>query len=339
MLDLSRLRALHAVRTHGSVGGAAQALGYTPSAVSQQIAKLERETGTRLLERQGRGIALTDDALMLVRTAGEMLALAERAEVALEERRGRPAGRLRLAAFPSGARGLMPGVLARLCADHPALDVRMSEVDPHLSVGLVARGEIDLALAHDWDVAPASAPEGVRRTPLGDDHCDVLLPAGHELAGHEVTGYEPAASEPAGRGALVTADLAGLRWVCQPPGTVCHDWLHTTLRAAGQEPDVAYQVAEFETQVALVAAGLGIALLPRLGRGPLPEGVVVRRLEPTPTRHLFALTRAGVSHRPAIRAALAALRRAAAGGGADAAVSRRAAASVGREGGVGSPGG
>ncbi|RCG26346.1 LysR family transcriptional regulator [Streptomyces diacarni] len=344
MLDLSRLRALHAVRTHGSVGGAAQALGYTPSAVSQQIAKLERETGTRLLERQGRGIALTDDALMLVRTAGEMLALAERAEVALEERRGRPAGRLRLAAFPSGARGLMPGVLARLCADHPALEVRMSEIDPHLSVGLVARGEIDLALAHDWDVAPASAPEGVRRTPLGDDHCDVLLPAGHELAGHEPAGHEavehePAGHAPAGRGALVVADLAGRRWVCQPPGTVCHDWLHTTLRAAGQEPDVAYQVAEFETQVALVAAGLGIALLPRLGRGPLPEGVVVRPLEPTPTRHLFALTRVGVSHRPAIRAALAALRRAAAGGGADAAVSRGAAASVGREGGVGSPGG
>ncbi|WP_369200644.1 LysR family transcriptional regulator [Streptomyces sp. PU-14G] len=297
MLDLSRLRALHAVRTHGSVGGAAQALGYTPSAVSQQIAKLERETGTRLLERQGRGIALTDDALLLVRTAGEMLALAERAEVALEERRGRPAGRLRLAAFPSGARGLMPAVLARLCADHPDLDLRMSEVDPHLSVGLVARGEVDLALAHDWDVAPASAPEGVRRTPLGDDHCDVLLPAGHEMAE---------------RAALVTADLAGRRWVCQPPGTVCHDWLHTTLRAAGQEPDVAYQVAEFATQAALVAAGLGIALLPRLGRGPLPDGVVLRPLEPTPTRHLFALTRAGVSHRPAIRAALGALRQAAA---------------------------
>ncbi|NSC21390.1 LysR family transcriptional regulator, partial [Streptomyces albus subsp. chlorinus] len=205
MLDLSRLRALHAVHTHGSVGGAAQALGYTPSAVSQQIAKLERETGTTLLERQGRGIALTDDALMLARTAARMLALAEQAEVALEERRGRPAGRLRLAAFPSGARGLMPGVLARLAAGRPELDLRMTEVDPHLSVGLVARGEVDVALAHDWDIAPMPAPDGVRRTALGEDHCEVLLPAAHPLAA---------------RASLVAADLAGQRWVCQPPGTV-----------------------------------------------------------------------------------------------------------------------
>ncbi|MET9859878.1 LysR family transcriptional regulator [Streptomyces smyrnaeus] len=299
MLDLSRLRALHAVQLHGSVGGAAQALGYTPSAVSQQIAKLERETGTTLLQRQGRGIALTDDALMLVRTAQEMLSLAEQAEIALEERKGRPAGRLRLAAFPSGARGLMPRVLAQLAADHPQLDLRMSEVDPHLSVGLVARGEIDLALAHDWDIAPMPAPEGVCSVPLGEDHCEVLVPAGHPLAALDT---------------LETADLAGRRWVCQPPGTVCHDWLHTTLRTAGQEPDVAYYVAEFQTQTALVAAGLGIALLPRLGRGPLPDGVVLRALEPVPTRRLFAVTRDCLLRRPAVRATLRALREAAGAG-------------------------
>ncbi|MGP3990348.1 LysR family transcriptional regulator [Streptomyces sp. 3N207] len=299
MLDLSRLRALHAVQLHGSVGGAAQALGYTPSAVSQQIAKLERETGTTLLERQGRGIALTDDALMLVRTAEEMLSLAERAEVALEERKGRPEGRLRLAAFPSGARGLMPRVLAGLAADHPQLDLRMSEVDPHLSVGLVARGEIDLALAHDWDITPMPAPEGVRSIPLGEDTCEVLVPAGHPLAA---------------RDKLVTADLAGQRWVCQPPGTVCHDWLHTTLRTAGQEPDVAYYVAEFQTQVALVAEGLGIALLPHLGRGPLPAGAVLRPLVPVPTRRLFAVTRDCLLNRPAVRAAVRAMREAAGAG-------------------------
>ncbi|WP_074998780.1 LysR family transcriptional regulator [Streptomyces qinglanensis] len=296
MLDLSRLRALHAVHLHGSVGNAAQALGYTPSAVSQQVAKLERETGTALLERAGRGIALTDDALMLVRTAEEVLGLVEQAEVALEQRKGHPAGQLRLAAFPSGARGLMPRVLAELAADHPQLDLRMSEVDPHLSVGLVARGEIDLALAHDWDITPMPAPEGVRSIPLGVDTCEVLLPAGHPLAAQDT---------------LETADLAGRRWVCQPPGTVCHDWLHTTLRTAGQEPDVAYYVAEFQTQVALVAAGLGIALLPRLGRGPLPDGVVLRPLEPTPTRRLFAVTRDGLLRRPAVRVALRVLREAA----------------------------
>lgn len=293
MLDLARLRALHAVGVHGSVGGAAQALGYTPSAVSQQVAKLERETGTVLLERQGRGVVLTDAARMLVRTAEDMLSLAEQAEVALEERRGRPAGRLNLAAFPSAARGLMPQVLARLVADHPDLDPRMSESDPHVSMRLVERGEVDLALTHDWDITPMPAPEGVRRLVLAEDVCDVLLPAGHPLTA---------------RTALVREDLAGERWICQPPGSVCHDWLHATLRAVGQEPDVAYYVAEFQTQVALAAAGLGIALLPRLGRGVLPEGVELRPLEPAPTRRVFAVWRQGVSRRPAITATLRALR-------------------------------
>src|SRR5690349_17557128 len=101
MLDLARLRALHAVHVHGSVGAAATALGYTASAVSQQIAKLERETRTTLLERQGRGVALTEAAQLLAETAQELMAIVERAEVALEERRGRPTGRLTMAAFPT----------------------------------------------------------------------------------------------------------------------------------------------------------------------------------------------------------------------------------------------
>jgi DNA-binding transcriptional LysR family regulator len=140
------------------------------------------------------------------------------------------------------------------------------------------------------------APDGVRREPVGQDRCEVLVPSGHPLAA---------------RASLVREDLVGFRWVCQPPGTVCHDWLHSTLRAVGQEPDVAYYIAEYDTQIALVAAGLGIALLPRLGRGPLPDGVELRPLEPTPTRRLFAVWRAGVSRRPAVAAAVRALREAA----------------------------
>ncbi|NGO73698.1 LysR family transcriptional regulator, partial [Streptomyces boncukensis] len=252
MLDLVRLRALHAVGTHGSVGAAAEALGFTPSAVSQQIAKLERETGSTLLERRGRGVVLTDAALMLVRTAGRMLALAEQAEIDLEERRGRPAGRLTVAAFPSAARGLLPAALARLAAAHPELDLRMTEVDPHLSVGMAARGEVDLAVTHDWDTVPLPAPEGLRRTALMADACEMLLPRDHPLA---------ALDRP-----LVREDLRSVRWVCQPPGSVCHGWLMSTLRAAGQEPDVAFTAGEYQTQVELVAAGLGVALLPRLGR-------------------------------------------------------------------------
>ncbi|WP_225844509.1 LysR family transcriptional regulator [Streptomyces sp. HPF1205] len=293
MLDLARLRALHAVHIHGSVGAAATALGYTPSAVSQQISKLERETRTVLLERQGRGVALTDAAQLLVSTAQEVMSLVEAAEVALEEQRGRPTGRLTVAAFPTAACGLLPPVLAEMAAAHPLLDLRLTEVDAHLSVDLVARGVVDLAVAHDWDIAPLPTPEGLERAVIGDDRCDVLVPAGHPLAG---------------RRSLVRGDLVRERWICQPPGSVCHEWLVRTLREAGTEPDMAYQVGEYRTQVALVAAGLGIALVPRLGRGPVPEGVAVLRLEPAPVRRLYALWRAGASRRPSIAAAVDTLR-------------------------------
>ncbi|MGW7416053.1 LysR family transcriptional regulator [Streptomyces sp. NPDC054863] len=286
MLDLSRLRALHAVSVHGSVAGAAAALGYTPSAVSQQIAKLERETRTKLVERRGRGIALTEEAVQLAATAQELLSIVERAETTLEERRGLPNGRLSVGAFASAARGLMPGVLAELARRHPALDARLTEVDPHLSVDLVARGALDLAVAHDWDIAPLPAPEGVEQAVIGDDRCDLLVPAGHALAGRTDVRRE---------------ELAAERWICQPPGTVCHDWLMRTLRAAGYEPDIAHQAEENHTQLALIAAGLGIAMIPRLGRGALPRGVVAVRLEPVPVRRLYALWRTGAARRPAIR--------------------------------------
>ncbi|WP_435228163.1 LysR family transcriptional regulator [Streptomyces sp. Tue6028] len=285
MLDLQRLRALHAVSVHGTVGAAAAALGYTPSAVSQQIAKLERETRTVLLERQGRGVRLTEQAERLAATAQELMALVERAETELEERRGLPAGRLTVAAFASAARGLMPGVLADLAVRHPALDTRLSEVDPHLSIDLVAKGAVDLAVAHDWDIAPLPAPAGVEQAVIGDDLCDLLVPAGHPFAG---------------RAAVRREDLAGERWICQPPGRVCHDWLVRTLRASGCEPDIVHQADENPTLVALVAAGLGVALIPRLGRGALPEGVVEVPLDPMPVRRLYALWRAGAARRPAI---------------------------------------
>jgi DNA-binding transcriptional LysR family regulator len=294
MLDLGRLRALHAVSVHGSVAAAAIALGYTPSAVSQQITKLERETRTPLLERRGRGVALTDEARHLAATAQELLAIVERAETTLEERRGLPTGRLTIGAFASAARGLLPGVLAELGRRHPGLDARMTEVDPHLSIDLVARGMIDLALAHDWDIAPLPAPEGVEQAVIGDDLCDLLVSEEHPLAS---------------RVSVRREDLAGQRWICQPPGTVCHDWLVRTLRAAGCEPDLAHQAEEYHTQLALVAAGLGIALIPRLGRGPLPAGVVALALDPVPKRRLYALWRTGAARRPAITATVESLRR------------------------------
>ncbi|MBC7271416.1 MAG: LysR family transcriptional regulator [Streptomyces sp.] len=285
MLDLQRLRALHAVSVHGTVGAAATALGYTSSAVSQQIAKLERETRTVLLEREGRGVRLTAEARQLVDTAAELMAIVERAETELEERRGTPAGRLTVVAFASAARGLLPGVLADLAVRHPALDARLSEVDPHLSVGMVAKGAVDLAVAHDWDIAPLTLPPGVEQAAIGEDECTLLVPRGHRFAGRESVRRE---------------ELGGERWVCQPPGRVCHEWLVRTLRTAGHEPEIVHQADENPTLVALVAAGLGICLIPRLGRGPLPDGVVEVVLDPVPVRRLYALWRSGLGRRPAI---------------------------------------
>ncbi|MGK4583228.1 LysR family transcriptional regulator [Kitasatospora sp. HPMI-4] len=293
MLDLGRLRALHAVAVHGSVGGAAAALGFTPSAVSQQIAKLERETRTTLLERQGRGVVLTDAARRLAETAEHVLALVEQAEVTLEEQRGRPFGRLMLAAFATGARGLLPGALAELRERCPDLDIRLLEADPYPAAELVARGEVDLALVQDWPTVPLPVHEGVSRMDLGIDPVDLLLPAGHPLAELAV---------------VPVSRLLGQRWISVPSGNICHDWLVRTMREAGDEPDVRYQVGEFETQIALIAAGLGIGLVPRLGRGPLPPGVTARPVVPEPSRRVFVLWRTQTSRRPAITAALEAIR-------------------------------
>src|SRR6266508_2873026 len=293
MLDLSRLRALHAVATYGSVGAAATALGYTPSAISQQLAKLERETRTTLLERRGRGIVLTDAAEELAGTAGAVLGLVEEAELALEERRGDAVGEVTLAAFPTAARGLLPPALASLHAGHPALAVNVIELDPPETVTGVARGELTVGVVHDWHNTPLAVPDELTRVKLGTDPADIILPASHPLAHKEF---------------LQPADLAGERWICQPEGSICHDWLVRTMRGAGTDPQVAYSVAEYHTQLAMLAHGIGIALIPRLGRGPLPHDVVAVPLRPAPSRRIYAVWRTVAMRRPAVAVTVAALR-------------------------------
>jgi DNA-binding transcriptional LysR family regulator len=293
MIDLGRLRALHAVSIYGSVGSAADALGYTPSAVSQQLAKLERETRTTLIEKRGRGIVLTDAARQLAATASQVLQLVEAAELTLEEQRGQAIGSLAIAAFPTATRGLLPAVLPRLMADHPALEFTVTETDPVEAVAAVSRGEIHIGIVHDWHNTPLAIPEEVSRVKLGSDPADVLVPATHRLAGKEFVRAE---------------DLIGERWICQPPGSLCHEWLVRTMRRTGVQPEVAYFIAEYQTQLAMLAKGIGIGLLPRLGRGPLPEGVVALPLQPAPSRRLYAVWRTATSRRPAIAVTLAALK-------------------------------
>ncbi|WP_066942227.1 LysR family transcriptional regulator [Microtetraspora fusca] len=296
MLDLNRLKALHAVAVYGSVAAAAEALMVTPSAISQQLAKLERETGAVLVERNGRGVKLTDAAGLLADHAEKILALVETAEADFEALRGAVVGRLVLAAFPTAARGIMPQALATIKQQHPDLDVVLYEREPERQMREVTRGEIDLAVVQDWMNRPMAIPDGLSRAPLLDDIADVAVPVGHPLADKRE---------------VELADLPGAGWISSASGTVCHDFLMFLLRSAEKEPKIVCMADEYPTQLALVAAGHGCALIPRLGRGRLPEGVRAIPVAPRLQRRIYALWRTDAARRPAIRAAVDALMRAA----------------------------
>lgn len=216
MLNLDRLRTLGAVARHGSVSAAADGLHVTTSAVSQQIAKLERETGQQLLAKNGRGVRLTDAGRLLADHATRILSQVELAQAELEAHRGQAMGELRLGAFPTAARGLFPAALATLRAAYPQLRTRLTELDPDASVRGVVRGDLDLAVVLDWYNRPLPLAEGLAKTPLLDDPADVAMPSDHPLAGRRSVELE---------------DFADDEWISWPQGEFCHDWLTFTLRS------------------------------------------------------------------------------------------------------------
>ncbi|MGW2406509.1 LysR family transcriptional regulator [Streptomyces sp. NPDC001739] len=296
MLNLDRLRTLSAVARHGSVSAAADGLHVTTSAVSQQIAKLERETGQQLLAKNGRGVRLTDAGRLLADHAVRILSQVELAQAELEAHRGQAVGELRMGAFPTAARGLFPAALAGMRAAHPQLRAHLTEMEPDESVRGVVRGDIDLAVVLDWYNRPLSLPDGLAKSPLLDDPADVAMPATHPLAR---------------RSSVELEEFAEDEWISWPQGEFCNEWLMFTLRSKGIEPRIAHMAEEHGTQLALIAAGLGVAVAPRLGRGPVPEGVCVVPVRHTMRRHVYAIWRADADRRPSIRAAVGALRTAA----------------------------
>lgn len=297
MLNLERLRTLDALARHGSVSGAAEALHVTTSAVSQQMGKLEREVGQRLLAKNGRGVRLTDAGRLLSEHASRILSQVELAQSDLEAHRGQVVGELRLSAFPTAARGLFPAALAALRARHPALRVRSSELEPENGVAGVVRGDLDLAVVLDWYNKPMPVPDGLVKAPLLDDPADVAMPAGHRLAD---------------RDEVDLGEFAEDEWITWGEGEFCHEWLMFTLRSRGIEPNVGHRSAETHTQLALVAAGLGVCIAPLLGRHPVPPGVVMVPLKQRVRRHVYVVWRADADRRPSIRAAVEALQTAAA---------------------------
>jgi DNA-binding transcriptional LysR family regulator len=293
MIDLPALASLRAVDIHGSVVAAADALGFTPSAVSQQVKRLERQTGVPLLERVGRGVMLTRNGRHLVDEGSRLLTDLEQMEAGLHRQAGTVAGHLRVTAFATAMRGLVAPALRNLREAHPDLTLTLAEREPWDTVDLVASGQSDLGVVHSWGDVPLAIPEHLATTSLARDVADVVVHSGHRLAG---------------RSRISPRDLVDEDWIATPDGTICRQWLTRMYDGTGRLPRIAHQSMEFGSHLALVEAGLGIALVPRLGRQPLSGELVALLVhDPVPTREILAVHRRSMTDSPAVAAVLTGL--------------------------------
>ena len=302
MLDLRRLRLLRELRNRGTIAAVADALQYTPSAVSQQLALLEREAGVRLLERAGRGVRLTDPALVLAEHADALLERADVAEADLAAAAGTVTGRARIAGFQSVLLRLALPATEALAADAPRLRCELVEAEPEQALPALALGDLDLALGDEWQHQPWRLPAGLSRHELLRDPVHLVFPAGH-----------PAARRHAD--AVPLAELAGETWATGHAGMAWEELIQRTCREHGRfEPDIRHRTNDATVTLALVGRGLAVTMLPDLvlpGREP---GVVLRAIAGRPVeRAIFAVTRAADAVRPSTQALLAAVRMAAAG--------------------------
>jgi DNA-binding transcriptional LysR family regulator len=293
MMDLAALRSLEAVHTHGSVIAAAHALGFTPSAVSQQIKRLERQSGVELLERVGRGVILSGPGRILVEEGARIAADLERLETDLHAHAGEVTGELALIGFSTAMRGLIGPVAAHLMADHAGLRIRLREVEPWQAVDQVAEGQADLAVVHRWGDVPIAIPDHLERATVHRDEAELIVREDHRLAR---------------RTTVRPADLADEHWIATPEGTICRQWLMRMYAGTGRLPVIEHTSMEFDSHLALVSDGLGVALVPRMGRSPLPAGTrAVRVVDPVPEREVLAVWRRSQDRSPAIRAVVDAL--------------------------------
>ncbi|HEY6743414.1 MAG TPA: LysR family transcriptional regulator [Lapillicoccus sp.] len=287
MIDLVALQSLRAVQSHGSVVAAAEVLGFTPSAVSQQIKKLERQTGAAVLERYGRGVLLTDHGERLAGHGADLLDRMEQIESDLSSAGSVVAGRLRVAAFSTAVRGLVAPMLSSVAADGHDLAMSLVELDPPQGMEAVASGQADTALVHQWGDTPLAHPDHIEVTPIGVDVADILVPVGHRLAE---------------RLSVTPADLVGEVFASAPVGSVCHEWLTRMFSGVGGPPRVSFWAAEWSSHIALVSHGAAVSLIPRLGREPLPASVRVLPVrDPVPTREVSLAWRRSMRTSPTIR--------------------------------------
>lgn len=291
MLDVRRLRVLREVAAHGSFSAAADALAYTQSAVSQQIATLEREAGTVLVDRSARGVKLTDAGEALVRHADAVLARLADAEAELEAIAGLRGGRLRLMAFPTAGATLAPRAIAEFRERHPGVDLSLVPGEPDDGLAALRSGEVDIALLIESGFETCH-DDAIERTPIMEDPMYVLLPAGHPLAERRRMRLE---------------ELRDESWIVGSATSTCPDAmiLLRGCQSAGFEPRIVFNSDDYLAIQGFVAAGMGVSLIPDLALLAVRDDVVVRALRTRPpVRHILAGTLAGGYCSPAKHAML-----------------------------------
>ncbi len=294
ILDVARLRLLREVGLRGSIAAAARAVGLTPSAVSQQLALLERETGAALLDRSSRGVVLTGAGHALAGRAGEVLDVLIAARGDLERLAGSVAGRVAIASVASAAATFVSDAVTALQASRPGIEVTLISAEPERGLGMLLSGDVDVAVVDEYDYVPLALPESAVVRELAVEPLVVVRPAGS-------TRRRPA-----------LADLADSDWVMPPEDAACGRAVRAACRTAGFEPRVRWQTDDMLLLARAVAAGHGVSVLPRRSVGDGVAAVQVSALrEPTLSRRLLAVARASVAERPAVAGVLDALARAA----------------------------
>ncbi len=296
MLNVPRLKVLKEVAYEGSFSAAAAALSYTQSAVSQQIAALEAETGMALLERHPRGVSLTAAGQTLVGHAEGILARVEAAEASLSAIAGLRGGRLRVASFPTAGATLMPLAIAMFRTSYPEVELTLAEGEPEEITPRLRAGQLDLALLFEF-AGETPLQEDMTRTHLLEDPMYLALPREHPLAAKE---------------RLRLQDLDGEAWVQTSSSSPCARHVVRSCHAAGFEPRVAFESDDYQTVEGLVAAGVGVALIPELALSVVRADILIRALSPAPpVRQVIAATPAGARLVPAAPAMLGILEEAA----------------------------
>lgn len=298
MLDLRRLRLLRELEARGTLAAVADALGYSPSAVSQQLAVLEREAGVALLEPAGRGVRLTDAGRVLAGHAGPLLAAAERAQADLDAAAGTVAGRIRLATFQSVALNLAAPAFRTLASEHPDLRTELVEAEPEESLPALALGDLDVVIADEWQDQVRPRLPALDREDLFTEPLRIVLPEDHPLAR---------------RRRVRLADLRDEPWATGQPGTGYADMTVRACRELGGfEPDLRHRANDAAFLLVAVRHGLAVTLLPDLVGADRHPGVVVRDVaEGAMGRTIFLASRATDRRRPSVQATLAAIREAA----------------------------